>query len=164
MAAKRSSEMRPFITPSENRIGRRVSTPGMPLGMLRNVLRAPAASLPAGSLNRNGQWSDENRSKSPCSIPAQIFGHSSELRGGGEQTYFAPSNPSRSKSCAVRVIYCGQVSAKTFMPRWRPRTISSVASPLDTCTMVSGTPAISANEIARWVASRSTGTGRVVAW
>ena len=64
----------------------------------------------------------------------------------------------------MSVRYCGQVSAKTRAPRRRARRISSSASPLETCTIVSGTPAISASVIARCTASRSTGTGRVVAW
>ena len=44
------------------------------------------------------------------------------------------------------------------------RRISSIASRLETCTITIGTSISSASEIARWVASRSTGIGRDVAW
>ena len=43
------SVIRPFETPSENRIGSRVSTPGMPFGTQRNEVRAFGVSLPLGS-------------------------------------------------------------------------------------------------------------------
>jgi hypothetical protein len=48
-STKRLTEMRPFETPSENRIGRRVSTLGMPFGTQRKEVRPLGWSLPFGS-------------------------------------------------------------------------------------------------------------------
>src|SRR5713226_76518 len=85
-------------------------------------------------------------------------------RGGGEQTYFAPLmsifRPFRSS--AVKVMYCGQVSACTGKERCRAQRTCSIASLPDTCTIKIGTPTISAWLIARCVASLSTTWGREV--
>ena len=48
-------------------------------------------------------------------------------------------------------------------PRPRARSISSIASRLETWTITTGTSTTSASETARCVASRSTAIGRVVA-
>ena len=46
--------IRPFDTPSENRIGSRVSTPGMPFGTQRNEVRPFGVSLPMGRRSETG--------------------------------------------------------------------------------------------------------------
>src|SRR4051812_29479058 len=101
--------MRPFLTPSEKRIGNRVSTPGMPFGTQRKLVRPFGASLPCVSY-RNGQWSEENSEKTCCCRPAQHSCWLFSSRGGGEQTYLAPSMLRPSMSLAVSTRYCGQVS------------------------------------------------------
>ena len=67
-ATKRLRSMRPFTTPSENRIGSRAAIPGDPFGTQWKLVRALGVSLPWSSY-RNGQWSDENTEKHPCAAP-----------------------------------------------------------------------------------------------
>src|SRR5580704_16691856 len=64
--------MRPFLTPSENRIGSRAATPGMPFGTQRNEVRPFGWLLPASSSNRNGQWSEEKVWNTPPISPRPI--------------------------------------------------------------------------------------------
>ena len=66
------------------------------------------------------------------SVRCRIACHSPALaaasRGAGLHMNLAPSKPGRSMSAAVRVKYCGQVSAHTFTPRACARATSSAAS------------------------------------
>ena len=63
---------------------------------------------------------------------------------GGPNTYFAPSNPGRSRSSAVRVRYCGQVSRPDLQPRACARAISSADSAPETWNIWIGTSSASA--------------------
>ena len=63
-----SREILFFDTPSENRIGSLVSTPGIPFGTHLKEVLAPGLSFPLESLNLKGEWSEENNSKVPSII------------------------------------------------------------------------------------------------
>src|SRR5215831_12245486 len=102
--------MRPWLTPSENRSGRRVSTPGTPLGILRKLLSAPGSFLPCGSSYLKAAWSDDRTWKVLAASPVQMCSWLSLACGGGEHTHLAPSSPGLSKSSSLRIRYCGQVS------------------------------------------------------
>ena len=94
--------------------GRRVSIPGMPLGM---YLKRPFGysgereeDFPnSGSEKWKGQWSDERMVKVPEERPSQIRGWSWAVRGGGEQMCLAPWKEGRERWERVRKRYWGQV-------------------------------------------------------
>ena len=102
--------MRPLLTPSENSSGRRVSTPGTPLGILAKLLSAPGSFLPRTSSYLKAAWSDDSTWKVLAESPVQMCSWLSVPRGGGEHTHLLPSSPGFSKSSSLRNRYCGQVS------------------------------------------------------
>src|SRR5205823_14459103 len=85
--------MRPLLTPSENNSGRRVSTPGTPLGILRKLCAAPGSFLPRTSSYLKAAWSDDRTWKVLAASPVQICSWFSVPRGGGERTHLLPSSP-----------------------------------------------------------------------
>ncbi len=109
----------------------RCSTPGKPLGILE---KSPAPSSFC-SLKQNGQWSVETTERSSVRNPRHRLAWCSRSRSGGEQTYFAPSKPSRARSSAERNKYCGQVSAKAFWPSLRAWATASRAPVVERWTM-----------------------------
>src|SRR6516162_7289412 len=82
-ATKWLSVIRPFTTPSENKIGSRVSTPGTPFGTQRKLVRPFGTNFPAGSSYLNGQWSEENIWNIPPCSPLQQASWLARSRGGG---------------------------------------------------------------------------------
>ena len=120
------------------------------------------------SFMQNGQWSVETTASSFIRSPFQrsVWWWACLVRSGVEHTHLAPSKPGRARwSSSERYRYCGQVSAKTFWPRWRASATSSSASDADMWTTYSGTlPATRASWIARLVASPSSSAGRVSEW
>src|SRR5215204_4640283 len=111
-STQRSLEIRPPTTPPSWSRSTRSSTPGSPLGILRKSPR-PSSFCPSKS---NGQWSVETTCKSSLTRPFHRSSQWSFVRSGGEQTYFAPSNP-LPRSSSDRKRYCGQVSAKAAVQR-----------------------------------------------
>ena len=89
----------------------RSSTAGRPFGIFRKSPR-PSSFWPSKS---NGQWSVPTSWRSSVRRPRQRSSQWSFGRSGGEQTYFAPSNP-LPRSSSDRKRYCGHVSAKTVRP------------------------------------------------
>ncbi len=126
--------------------------PGTPLGILWKGVRGPPAIF---SEKRQGEWSEEKTWKVPLARPCHSIAWSALVRGGGVQTYLAPSRSWVSMSSSVRKRYCGQVSAKTRKPRSCAARICAAAWPAETWAMRIGTSISSDSAIARCVASRS---------
>lgn len=94
--------------------GRRVSMPGIPLGMYlkrpRGWVGVMEEDFPkSASLKWKGQWSDERMVNVELERPAQMRGWSWAVRGGGEQMCLAPVKWGRERWDEVRKRYCGQV-------------------------------------------------------
>src|SRR5260370_765914 len=59
-------------------MGKRVSTPGMPFGTQRKLVRPFGTSLPAGSSYLNGQWSDEKIWNIPLRTALEAVGEEAD--------------------------------------------------------------------------------------
>ncbi len=75
---------------------------------------------PSGRGSRTGSGRSTTSWRSSLTRPVHRSSQSSFGRSGGEHTNLAPSNP-LPRSSSDRNRYCGQVSAKAFVPRSRAR-------------------------------------------
>src|SRR5262249_16984414 len=100
----------PLLTPSENKSGRRVSTPGTPLGIRRKLFSAPGSFLPRTSLYLKAAWSDDSTWKVLAERPVQICSWLSLPPAGAQHPHLDPSAPGLSNPPSLRKRYCRQVS------------------------------------------------------